>query len=175
MHFWGGAGGIFRRQKVLTEFTDSLISDHKQPIRRSSVGSQQPRHHMRCEAAMPRANEARHGEGGCTCDKVLSGAGGRRGTRSVSTLTDFYDLHLSLAVLAPRPPFPCCHSHVHWPSAPGSGPAAWSATESSSHGTFGLDLMVASLISPKSLGRSPLPSFSDRNWKGGGTGRYPRS
>lgn len=114
-------------------------------------------------------------ERGCTCDKVLSGAGGRRGTRSVSTLTDFYDLHLSLAVLAPRPPFPCCHSHVHWPSAPGSGPAAWSATESSSHGTFGLDLMVASLISPKSLSRSPLPSFSDRNWKGGGTGRYPRS
>lgn len=62
--FLGRGGGIFRRQKVLTEFTDSLISDHKQPIRRSSAGPQQPRHHhMRCEAAMPRANEARHGEG----------------------------------------------------------------------------------------------------------------
>lgn len=124
--------------------------------------------------------------GGYTCDKVLSGAGGgwlplvppspspfavsaqiRMAvvtTRSVSTLTDFYDLHLSLAIpmsIGPR--------------APRSGPAAWSATELSSHGTFGLNLMVESWIFPKSLGRSPLPNFSDRNWKGGGTGRYPRS
>lgn len=111
-------------------------------------------------------------------------------TRAVSALTDFYDLRLSLAVLGPRRLFPCCfpcwlgchsvnrpslltNSHVHWPSAPGSGPAAWSATESPSHGTLGLKLMVA-LVCP-SLGRSPLTSSSDRNWKGGGSDRYPRS
>jgi hypothetical protein len=54
-----------------------------------------------------------------------------------------------LAATLPTDPHSLTSSHVHWPSAPGSGPAAWSATESLSHGTLGFNLRVA-LVCPKS-------------------------
>jgi hypothetical protein len=201
----GILGGIFFSEnycRIYSSITvllcSSVISDHEQPIRCNSVGSQLPRRCMRCEAAKPRANQAPSWRGDTPSDKVLSGV--MRGwfplvppsppfpfavsaqirmavvtTRCVSTLTDFYDLHLSplpcwaldarflagLAATLPTDPHSLTNSHVHWPSAPGSGPAAWSATESPSHGTLGFNLMVA-LGFAQSRGRSPLASISDR-------------
>jgi hypothetical protein len=134
----GILGGIFFSEnycRIYSSITvllcSSVISDHEQPIRCNSVGSQLPRRCMRCEAAKPRANQAPSWRGDTPSDKVLSGV--MRGwfplvppsppfpfavsaqirmavvtTRCLSTLTDFYDLHLSLAVLGPRRPFPCC-------------------------------------------------------------------